>query len=64
MLMEIQGQKIVSGCKNPSEDTISKKRRSFFHVKDDLRFFHFEANTKISQLVSLAEVSVPANEAP
>ena len=41
-----------------------KMRRSFFHVKDDLRIFHFESITKISQRMPLAEFSVPANEAP
>ena len=48
-----------------------KMRRSFFHVKDDLRIFHFEPITKISQRMPLAEFSVsankirfPANEAP
>jgi hypothetical protein len=39
-----------------------KMRRSFFHVKDDLRIFHFEPITKISQLMPLAEFSVPANK--
>ena len=34
----------------------------FFHVKDDLRIFHFEPITKISQLMPLAEFSVPANK--
>ena len=37
-------------------------RRSFFHVKDDLRIFHFESITKISQRMPLAEFSVPANK--
>ena len=39
-----------------------KMRRSFFHVKDDLRIFHFEPITKISQLMPLAEFSAPANK--
>ena len=39
-----------------------KLRRSFFHVKDDLRIFHFEPITKISQLMPLAEFSAPANK--
>ena len=39
-----------------------KMRRSFFHVKDDLRIFHFEPITKISQLMPFAEFSVPANK--
>lgn len=52
-----------AGGSNPPEDTISKKlRRSFFHVKDDLRIFHFEPITKISQLMPLAEFSAPANK--
>ena len=48
-----------------------KMRRSFFHVKDGLRIFHFEPITKISQRMPFAEFSVsankirlPANEAP
>jgi hypothetical protein len=48
-----------------------KMRRSFFHVKDDLRIFHFEPITKISQLTLLAKflvsankIRLPANEAP
>ena len=56
---------------NPGRDILKKMRRSFFHVKDDLRIFHFEPITKISQLMPLAEFSVsankirfPANEAP
>ena len=43
----------------------------FSHGKDDLRIFHFEPITKISQRMPLAEFSVsankirfPANEAP
>ena len=32
-----------------------KMRRSFFHVKDGLRIFHFEPITKISQLTLLAK---------
>jgi hypothetical protein len=39
-----------------------KMRRSFFHGKDDLRIFHFEPITKISQQMPLAEFSVPANK--
>jgi hypothetical protein len=39
-----------------------KMRRSFFHVKDDLRIFHFEPITKISQLMRLAEILLPANK--
>jgi len=39
-----------------------KMRRSFFHVKDDLRIFHFEPITKISQRMPLAEFSAPANK--
>ena len=39
-----------------------KMRRSFFYVKDDLRIFHFEPITKISQRMPLAEFSVPANK--
>ena len=31
-------------------------------MKDDLRIFHFEPITKISQLMPLAEFSVPANK--
>ena len=38
-------------------------RRSFFHGKDDLRIFYFEPNPKISQLMRLAEILLPANEA-
>ena len=51
-----------AGGSNPPEDTISKMRRSFFHVKDGLRIFHFEPITKISQRMPLAEFSVPANK--
>ncbi|MFR2980792.1 MAG: hypothetical protein ACLTMO_02240 [Faecalibacterium prausnitzii] len=31
-------------------------------MKDDLRIFHFESITKISQPMPLAEFSVPANK--
>lgn len=57
---------------NPGRDILLRNAKVIFsHGKDDLRIFHFEPITKISQLMPLAEFSVsankirlPANEAP
>ena len=57
---------LLSGrpCVRITSGTPLKNAKIIFRGKDDLRIFHFKPITKISQLMPLAEFSVPAIQAP